>query len=123
MGNLIGIPEHMITLNGNTNGFFSKFLIERNSVENIFKPNILQTLLGRKKREIEVIQGSTGFVTEDCVEKFASCLRTSAETSFSDVDKYVSVKFRRTDLFRSLMDAEEEKCKTKYQDCNQQINY
>ena len=32
--------------------FFSKFLIQRNTVENIFKPNILQTLLGRRRRDI-----------------------------------------------------------------------
>ena len=32
--------------------FFSKFLIQRNSVENIFKPNVLQQLLGRRKRHI-----------------------------------------------------------------------
>ena len=39
--------------------FFSKFLIPRNSVENIFKPNILQTLLsGRKKREAETVLSS-----------------------------------------------------------------
>ena len=40
--------------------FFSKFLIQRNTVENIFKPNILQTLLGRKKRDIVGVEFSKG---------------------------------------------------------------
>ena len=32
--------------------FWSKYLIQRNTAENILKPNILQTLLsGRKRRE------------------------------------------------------------------------
>ena len=34
--------------------------------------------------------GSTSVIEEECVEKFASCLKASAETSFSDVDKYAS---------------------------------
>jgi hypothetical protein len=32
--------------------FWSKFLVERNTVENIFKPNLLQSLLGRRRREV-----------------------------------------------------------------------
>ena len=36
--------------------FFSKFLIQRNTVENIFKPNILQTLLGRRRRDIAEVE-------------------------------------------------------------------
>ena len=35
-----------------TSRFFSKFLFPRNTVTNIFKPNLLQTFLGRRRRAV-----------------------------------------------------------------------
>ena len=36
-----------------TSRFFSKFLFPRNTVTNIFKPNLIQTFLGRRKRDVD----------------------------------------------------------------------
>ena len=43
--------------------FFSRFLIPRNSVTNIFKPNLLQAFLGRRKRAVSA--GRLEFRLED----------------------------------------------------------
>merc|ERR1739838_815808 len=90
------------------------FLIQRNSVSNIFQPNILQTLLnGRKKRQVDLEEekiynmvdadGQHLMETIDllaydeptCSHLLTSCLATSAHVSADQMlTRRVSTKFR-----------------------------
>eukprot|EP00090_Calanus_glacialis_P007214 TRINITY_DN15669_c0_g1_i1.p1 TRINITY_DN15669_c0_g1~~TRINITY_DN15669_c0_g1_i1.p1 ORF type:complete len:168 (-),score=30.44 TRINITY_DN15669_c0_g1_i1:73-516(-) len=142
MGAVLGIPDTHITLDGNTNGFWSKYLIQRNSAENIMKPNILQTLLsGRKKRDAgmeEELNDNTvdtkdsngerirllellGLVEEEegnCSGQLWGCMESAAEFAFEQANSVrVSKKFNKESHFQSLLTEGRNTCKTSYELC------
>ena len=105
--------------------FWSKFLIERNSVGNIFKPNILQTLLGgRKKRHVELygmlqlsqLLSSIIFYSDtqslSCSNQWEHCLKNI--TTEQEMTRRISTKYRLQD---TMQYDELTNCKKQYKAC------
>merc|ERR1719277_525307 len=143
MGAALGIPDTHITLDSNTNGFWSKYLIQRNSAENIMKPNILQTLLnGRKKRDVEELDAEMldnsldavednlqertkliellGLIEDEdnCSGQLWNCMESAAEFAFDQANTVrVSKKFNKESHFQSLLTEGRNTCKSSYELC------
>eukprot|EP00090_Calanus_glacialis_P012634 TRINITY_DN21236_c0_g1_i1.p1 TRINITY_DN21236_c0_g1~~TRINITY_DN21236_c0_g1_i1.p1 ORF type:complete len:129 (+),score=31.75 TRINITY_DN21236_c0_g1_i1:24-410(+) len=123
MGSAIGLPTNLVTLDGNTNGFWSKFLIPRNSVGNIFQPNILQTLLsGRKRREVgrevEISNLVSELNTNDrnyCTHHLGKCVGTDMEDQV--MTRRVSSKFMVEEYYKKLGKEKRDKCNEEYKMC------